>query len=174
MWINNILNGRSEPINAELPFLCHVFPANLFSAFSVANLSVIAGQEFSLSLLGQDRFGNAVNSKDNRILVELSAADNISVMIPSDLKRFADYSGGGVAKADFKITISGQYSAYITIDYAAPQKNPFLIICSPEQKSSVSTSGLQITSVTNTTQLAGQDSTSGTTGVWVCISPNTL
>jgi hypothetical protein len=150
------------------PFLCFVTPARLFSAFSTSNTSTVAGQTLDLMLLGKDQYGNPVNSKTNLILVELSSAHNIS-LVP-DLSTYAIFFGGGFSRANFKITKSGQYSIYVTLDSYPAQKNPFWVICSPEPKSSAASSGLEILDTTNITQLAGQDSTGGTTGVWVCLN----
>jgi hypothetical protein len=152
----------------KLPFLCLVTPASLYSAFTATNTSSVAGQTMDLRLIGKDRYGNLVNSRTNVILVELLSTDNVT--LGADLSTNATHFGGGFSRAAFRVTKSGLYSVHVTIDSYPAQKNPFWVICIPEAKSSAASSGLQILSITNVTELAGQDSTGGTTGVWVCLN----
>ncbi len=152
-----------DPIPGHQPFICSVVPAKLYSAFTASNISAIAGKEFKAVFLGKDRFQNAVNSFHDVILATLIYDDDAV----SPIKSFALVSGDGLYKAAFQLTKSGLYSIAVQINDDTPQKNPYFLTCTPEQVSNPVSSGLSMIRIGNTTQLLGQDSTAGTTGVWV-------
>ena len=156
------MTGKSEPIAGTQPFLVTVFPSKLFSAFTSSNVSILAGQDFSLTLLGRDKFGNLVNTNMNTLEAMLFGDYNASKQ-----SSFANFIGGGFYQAAFRITKSGQYMLLVQIDSDTPQRNPFWVICEPELQSNPLLSGLTQVIVGNVTQLVGQDSTGGTTGVLV-------
>ncbi len=145
------------------PFVCNVVPARLFSAFTMTDVSTTAGKQFTVLLLGRDRFQNVVKSADDVVIATVST-NNDTV---SPMKRLATFSGDGMYTASFLLTKSGLYSITIQINNDTSKNNPYTLTCSPEQVSNPGSSGLLILSAGNSTQLLGQDSTAGTTGVWV-------
>lgn len=151
-------------IPGRQPFPCTVVPAKLFSAFTNSNVSTTAGEQFTLLFLGRDRFQNTVNSVDDVVVATLSRDTS-----ESPLNSIATFSGNGIYKAVFLLTKSGLYSIIVQINNYTSQKNPHTLTCNPEQVSNPGSSGLSISSVGNSTELLGQDSTAGTTGVWVII-----
>ena len=165
--INNAATGKSEAIAGKQPFVVKVFPSYLYSAFTASNISVIAGQKFSAALHGRDKFGNLVIEGNNVVLAMLLGSVNASNGL--EISTSAVFVGGGLFDARFEITRSGLYELLLKIDSETPQKNPFSIICSPQQNANPSSSGLPAVQVGNSTQLLGQDSTAGTTGVWVLL-----
>ena len=158
------LNERgSNLIPGIQPFICSVVPTKLFSAFTNSNMSTTSGKSFTVSLLGRDRFQNVVNSVVDVILAILSHSDETE----SPSNSTAPLSGNGVYQAAFLLTKAGLYSITVQINDNAPNRNPYFLICNPEQASNPGSSGLVMFRTGNSTHLMGQDSTAGTTGVWV-------